>query len=171
MTALPRAEQLDLPREYGKPNRLLDWDGVVARLTAAHHYWLATVRPDGRPHAVPLDGLWLDSRWYFGGSPETVTHRNLLTNPRATLHLEDARSAVIVEGRCEVQTPSSKGARRLADASKAKYGYAPPVEAYLSGVWTLLPARVLAWTELHVDATRFLFHDPPPAADVGPWIQ
>lgn len=163
VTTAPRAEQLDIPREYGTPDRLLDWDSVDARLAAAHHYWLATVRPDGRPHAVPSDGLWLEARWYFGGSPTTVKHRNLLANPRATLHLEDARSAVIVEGRCEIRMPGPEGAQRLVEQSKAKYGYAPPVEAYLSGVWTLIPRRVMAWTELHVDATRFLFPEFPEA--------
>ena len=157
MTAAPRAEQLDIPRAYGSPNHLLAWDTVDARLAAAHHYWLATVRPDGRPHVIPSDGLWLDSRWYFGGSSTTVKHRNLLANPRAALHLDDAQSAVIVEGRCEIQTPSAEGARRLVAESQAKYGYAPPVEAYLSGVWTLLPVRAMAWTRLDLDATRFVF--------------
>jgi nitroimidazol reductase NimA-like FMN-containing flavoprotein (pyridoxamine 5'-phosphate oxidase superfamily) len=65
------------------------------------HYWLATTRPDGRPHVVPLDGLWLDDAWFFGGSAETVKSRNLKANPRAVVHLDDSERAVIVEGRCE----------------------------------------------------------------------
>lgn len=157
MAIAPRAEQLDIPREYGSPSRLLDWHVVDTRLGEARHYWLATVRRDGRPHVVPLDGLWLDARWYFGGSPSTVKHRNLLRNPRATLHLESSESAVIVEGTCEVERPSAEGAHDLVGASMAKYGYAPPVEAYLGGVWVLSPLRVLAWTDLTTDATRFLF--------------
>ena len=160
MAGVPRSEQLDLPPEYGRPTRLLDWDAVDRRLAEARHYWLATVRPDGRPHVVPLDGLWLDTRWYFGGSPRTVKHRNLLANRRVTMHLDGGASAVIVDGQCEIQKPSPDQARRLVAASKAKYGYAPPAKAYRSGVWTLLPERVLAWTELHVDATRFLFAAP-----------
>ncbi len=157
MTIAPRTEQLPIPPEYGRPSRLLDWAVVEARLHDAHHYWLATVWPDGRPHAVPFDGLWRAGRWYFGGSPMTVKHRNLLVNPHATLHLDDAVSAVIVDGRCEMEKPSAEGARGLVAASEAKYGYAPPVDAYLGGVWALRPGRVLAWTELHVDATRFVF--------------
>ena len=42
-------------------------------------------------------------------------------------------------------------------ASKAKYGYDLPVEIYLAGVWSLTPAKVMAWTDLTVDATRFVF--------------
>ncbi len=75
MTAEPRVEQLSIPPEYGSPSRLLEWDLVERRLAEARYYWLATVRPDGRPHVVPLDGLWVDARWYFGGSPTTVKHR------------------------------------------------------------------------------------------------
>ncbi len=159
MTLVPRSEQLDLPPEYRNPSRLLDWEAVNGRLAEAHVYWLATVRPDGRPHVVPLDGLWLDAHWYFGGSPKTVKHRNLLANPHVTMHLDGGASAVIVDGTCRIEKPSSENARHLVRASKSKYGYAPPVEAYLGGVWTLRPERVLAWTQLHVDATRFLFPD------------
>jgi nitroimidazol reductase NimA-like FMN-containing flavoprotein (pyridoxamine 5'-phosphate oxidase superfamily) len=157
MTREPRAEQLAIPPEYGKPSQLLAWDVVAARLQEARYYWLATVRPDGRPHVVPLDGLWVDARWYFGGSPSTVKHRNLLANPYATVHLEDGGSAVIVDGRCEIERPSQDEAESLVTASKAKYGYAPPIDAYLQGVCALSPERVLAWTELTVDATRYLF--------------
>ena len=146
-----------MPVEYGAPSRLLDWEQVVARLTEATHYWLATVRPDGRPHVVPLDGLWVDARWYFGGVATTVKHANLLANPRVAMHLEDGRSAVIVEGTCAIEVPAQEAAEGLVAASKAKYGYAPPVEAYLSGVWALSPRRVMAWTDLTVDATRFVF--------------
>ena len=153
----PRAEQLDIPPEYGAPSQLLAWETVEARLAEAAHYWLATVRPDGRPHVVPLDGLWRRERWYFGGVPTTVKHHNLLANPRAALHLEDATSSVIVEGTCAIEVPSDEGAEALSAASKAKYGYGPPASVYREGVWALTPARVLTWTDLAVDATRFVF--------------
>jgi nitroimidazol reductase NimA-like FMN-containing flavoprotein (pyridoxamine 5'-phosphate oxidase superfamily) len=154
---MPDAQPLDFPELYGKPEVLLAWEGVSARLEAAKQYWLATVRPDSRPHVVPLDGNWIDDAWYFGGSPETVKHRNLTANPRAALHLEDANSAVIVEGVAEVIVPDDAFAERLSELSKAKYGYGPPASVYRSGVWRLEPVRVLAWTQFPRDATRFTF--------------
>jgi len=157
MTDPLRAEQLDIPALYGSPSRLLVWDSVRSRLEQAHHYWLATVRTDGRPHTVPHDGLWLDDGWYFGGSPETVKHRNLLANPNVSLHLEDAAAAVIVEGVCELTRPDVPKAENLAKSSKDKYGYGPPASTYLAGVWCLRPVRVLAWTDITSDATRFVF--------------
>jgi hypothetical protein len=83
--------------------------------------------------------------------------RNLRRDGRAALHLEDGDSAVIVEGIAEWTTPSKAAARGLAAASKAKYGYSPSAASYLAGVWRLQPVKVLAWTTLYVDATRFHF--------------
>jgi hypothetical protein len=154
---VPWVEQLSIPVEYGAPSRLLRWSDVEARLEQALHYWLASVRPDSRPHVVPLDGVWLDGAWYFGGSPTTVKHRNLLANGNVAMHLEDATAATIVEGVCEVVQVDDATALRLAEQSKAKYGYGPPPDVYRNGVWRLRPARVLSWTDLTADATRFTF--------------
>jgi hypothetical protein len=153
----PITEQLKLPSSYGSPNRLLDWATVEQRLIESPRYWLATVRRDGSPHVVPVDGVWLDGGCYFGGDPATVHIRNLSRNGRAGLHLEDGESAVIVEGVAEWTTPSKSDARRLAAAGRAKYGYSQSAASYLSGVLRLEPVKVLAWTQLHIDATRFLF--------------
>jgi hypothetical protein len=154
---LPISEQLSLPSSYGTPNQLLDWTVVEQRLVDSLHYWLATVRGDGSPHVVPVDGLWFDRGCYFGGDRATVHIRNLRRDGRATLHLEDGESAVIVEGTAEWTMPSKAEARRLVAASKAKYGYSDSTASYLAGVWRLNPVKILAWTTLYVDATRFLF--------------
>jgi hypothetical protein len=106
---------------------------------------------------VPVDGMWLDGGCHFGGDPATVHIRNLRRDGRATLHLEDGESAVIVEGTAEWVTPSKALTQRLATAAKAKYGYSQSASSYLAGVWRLKPSKVLAWTTLYVDATRFIF--------------
>jgi Pyridoxamine 5'-phosphate oxidase len=153
----PASEQMPLPSTYGSPNKLLDWASVEQRLIDSPHYWLATVCRDGRPHVVPVDGMWLDGGCYFGGDAATVHIRNLRRDGRATLHLEDGESAVIVEGTAKWVTPSETVARRLAAAAESKYGYPQSAAEYLTGVWRLQPAKVLAWTLLYVDATRFRF--------------
>jgi hypothetical protein len=151
------AELLDLPKEYGTPKVTLEWVVVRGRLESSERYWLATTRPDGRPHVIPIDGIWLDDRWYFGGAPQTVSMRNLEANLEIVMHLEDPMQAVIVEGAAEWVTPSPEDATRLAEASKEKYGYAPSPEDYAKGVWALRPRRALAWTEFPKDCTRFQF--------------
>ena len=45
-----------MPEGYGVPEGpegLLGWEEVDARLAEARVYWMATTRPDGRPHVVP----------------------------------------------------------------------------------------------------------------------
>ena len=56
----PKIEQLPLPEVYGKPSKLLRWEDVRRDLEEAPVYWVASTRPDGRPHVVPRDGLWLE---------------------------------------------------------------------------------------------------------------
>jgi Pyridoxamine 5'-phosphate oxidase len=153
----PSVFSIRLPEEYGTGSAKLSWPEVRTRLERATHYWLATTRPDSRPHVVPLDGLWVDDIWYFGGSPETIYQRNLRANPEVVVHLPDAMAAVIVEGRAAWRKPGLADAKRLAANSKAKYGYAPPATTYAAGTWAVAPRRVLAWTSIADDPTRFEF--------------
>jgi hypothetical protein len=159
----PVAEQMELPSEYGTPRMLLAWTDVRARLEEATNYWLATPRPGGRPHVVPLDGLWLEDAWYFGGSPETVHMRNASRAPSAVMHAGEPLSPIIVEGTIDEVTPSPEDAQRLADAQNTKYagyGMNATADTYLQGgVFALRADRVLAWTDLAQNATRFLFGD------------
>jgi hypothetical protein len=153
----PIAERLDLPDGYGTANSTMAWEAVRERLEQAPRYWLVTTRPDGRAHVVPVDGLWLDDAWYYGGSPAASHHRNLERDPRAVVHLEDTEAAVVLEGSMRRETPPPELARRLAAASRAKYGYTPGPEAYRAGVWALHPDRARAWSAFPSDATRFRF--------------
>jgi hypothetical protein len=154
----PIAERLALPDGYGKVKTTMAWEAVRERLEQAPRYWLVTTRPDGRAHVVPVDGLWLDDAWYYGGSPETFHQRNLERDPQVVVHLEDTMAAVVMEGSMRRETPPPELARRLTAASKAKYGYAlGPDEAYRAGIWTLHPERARAWSAFPADATRFRF--------------
>ena len=130
---------------------------VEQKLSESKTYWLATTRPDGRPHSVPVDGVWLDGALYFGGDPATVHIRNLRSDPRAVVHTESGESPVIAEGTAEWYQSSPHEVGRLTEAAQAKYGYPVSPESYSSGTWRRSPERVLAWNVLYEDATRFTF--------------
>jgi hypothetical protein len=153
----PTAEPIRLPEGYGRTTTTLAWAAVRERLEQTPRYWLVTLRADGRPHAVPVDGLWLDDAWWYGGSPETLHQRNLRRDPRVVVHLEDTMAAVVLEGSMRLETPSPELADRMVAASRAKYGYAPPPGAYTAGAWALRPERARAWSAFPTDATRFRF--------------
>jgi nitroimidazol reductase NimA-like FMN-containing flavoprotein (pyridoxamine 5'-phosphate oxidase superfamily) len=147
--------------DYGIPKDkkgMLPWAHVSERMSQAMHYWVCTVDSEGRPHATPVDGVWLDDKLYFGGSTKTRRHRNLLANPAVCIHLESGMDVVILQGEArEFRAPTHAFAVQLAEASKQKYGYAPPPEMYetAEGVFAFWPLKVLAWTQFPKDATRW----------------
>jgi hypothetical protein len=153
----PTAEPMDLPDGYGTATTTMGWAAVRQRLEQAPRYWLVTARRDGRAHVVPVDGLWLDDAWWYGGSPATLHQRNLERDQRVVVHLEDAMAAVILEGSMRREVPPPELADRLVAASTAKYGYGPPPGAYAAGVWVLRPERARAWSAFPTDVTRFRF--------------
>ena len=48
-------------------------------------YWLATMRDDGRPHVMPIIGMWMDGALYFVSGERTRKARNLAREPRCTV--------------------------------------------------------------------------------------
>ena len=145
---------------YGIPKDqkgLLPWSHVTERMAKATHYWISTISPDGRPHATPVDGLWLEDRLYFGGSPQTRRNRNLAANPAVCVHLESGTDVVILHGDAhELRAPDRALATRLIEASAKKYGYAPKPEDFAAGgTYVFRPRVVFAWSQFPKDATRW----------------
>ena len=149
---------------YGIPENdkgLLPWSHVSERMAEAQNYWIATVSPDGHPHATPVWGLWVEDRLYFGGSPQTRRSRNLAANSAVCVHLESGSDVVILHGDAEeLRAPSQELRLRLIEASAKKYGYKPKPEDYdASGTFVFRPRMVMAWKEFPKDATRWYFPD------------
>src|ERR1041385_3358144 len=98
----PVASRPDMP-EYGLADAdygggLLAWSWAFERLTKTQNYFLCTVRSDGRPHVMPIWGVWLDGGFYFSTGRNSVKARNLANNPKCVLCPGDAHEAIIVEG-------------------------------------------------------------------------
>jgi len=158
----------EIPDGYGLPTTdegLLDWAVVAAELETASQYWMATTRPDGRPHVVPRWGVWLNNSLWYDGAPTTTHATNLRTNGHCVLHLEDGWRAVIVEG---VSGPSESPGLDLGDqiatAISAKYadkGYSPTADSWegedAGGLCRFLPSKAMAWFDFPTDMTRFRF--------------
>ncbi|MSQ13998.1 MAG: pyridoxamine 5'-phosphate oxidase [Dehalococcoidia bacterium] len=137
---------------------MLAWSAVRDRLTNARNYWGATTRPDGRPHVMPVWGLWLDETFCFSTDVQSRKGRNLAAHANAVAHLESGDDVVIVEGSVEVVTgPAALG--RFADAYDAKYHFRPDVSSPAARVYRLRPAVAFAWGEKDFtkSATRWSF--------------
>ncbi|PYC80224.1 hypothetical protein C7C46_13115 [Streptomyces tateyamensis] len=71
---------------------------IRAALAEAADYWVCTVRADGRPHTVPVWGVWWRDSLVFSTVGGSVKARNLRGNARASVHLSSAQEVVILDG-------------------------------------------------------------------------
>ena len=104
------------------------WDAIEQQLSDAQLYWIITVRTDGRPHAVPLVGVWRDSAFHFCTGSEEQKQPNLDANQQVAVttgdtgtHGWDTGRDVVVEGTADRVT-DPETLQVLADAWYAKYG-------------------------------------------------
>src|SRR2546428_5095691 len=82
---------------------------------AAHKtYWLATIRPDERPHVAGVGALWVDGRFYFTSGPGTRKSRNLAENPNCVISVALSGLDLVVEGSAHLVTDEPPR-RRLAE--------------------------------------------------------
>src|SRR5215510_4029994 len=137
------------PAAYGAPGgaeSLLPWSHVEERMRRASNYWIVTIGPSARPHARPVDGVWVDGALCFGGSPETRWVRNLIANPAISVNLSSEAEAIILEGTAEIVTdPAHPLAAPSMAASRQKYPQYYSAESAFRPFWALRPARAFAW--------------------------
>ena len=155
-----------IPASYGIPldgsgAEKLPWSWAVERLSAAHNYWICTTRPDGRPHAVPVWGVWLDDAVWFSTARNTRKARNLERDPSVVIHLESGDETVILEGEID-EVEAQDELERFADIYEAKYDVRPSVDADRGPIFRLRPETAYTWEERDYPgtATRWLFGQP-----------
>jgi hypothetical protein len=141
--------------EYGVPKTIkgtLPWSHAVERLEKAHNYWIGTAQ-DGKPHSMPVWGIWLDDTLYFGGGPQTRWSRNLAENPRVAVHLDSGDDVVILEGVVgRIEDPADPRLTRIDDAYEVKYKLRHGIP-----LWVLRPQVVFAWSKFPDNMTRWKF--------------
>ncbi len=151
----PEASRPHVPG-YGIPTTakgMLPWSHADERLARSLHYWVATTSADGRPHSVPVWGVWVEGAVCFGGGPDTRWSRNLKANPKVAVHLEQGDDVVILEGDVDrVEASGDPLVVRVQEAYEAKYKmpHPPPF-------WVLRPRVAFVWHKDLRSATRFRF--------------
>ncbi len=159
----PAADLPSLPAAFGlKPRaNYLPWSHAVERLEKALNYWIVSVSPDGRPHAMPVVGFFLEGAIYWRTGRETFKWRNLERNPNIVIHLESGADAVIVEGEAEDIAPTidAELLAKLKAASQEKYGAWLPLDRQKHALVRVRPRKVLAWSgqNMQETATRWRF--------------
>jgi nitroimidazol reductase NimA-like FMN-containing flavoprotein (pyridoxamine 5'-phosphate oxidase superfamily) len=133
-----------LPADQG--SGLIPWPEIERRLTLSHDYWVATVRPDGRPHVMPVWGVWLDGRLWFSSGLRSRKARNLAAEPRCTMTTDQAQDPVVLDGLAE-QVVDADGIAAFLAAMNGKYDAgmtADFLDPAVNGTFAVRPQRVIA---------------------------
>ena len=87
--------------------------------------FLATTRPDGRPHVAAVGAIWDDGKLYFTSGAGTRKSRNLAQNANCVISMSLTGIDLVVEGIAERVT-DDRTLQRLAKRY-ADQGWAPAV--------------------------------------------
>lgn len=131
-----------LPADEG--SGLLDWEETAARFATAKNYWISTASAYGRPHAMPVWGVWLGDRFAFSTGPDSRKARNLRDNPQIAIHLEDGNAVIVVEGGASEMRQRAELLAFL-DAYNPKYHWNFTVDQVVRGTFDVRPEQAFGW--------------------------
>lgn len=143
----------------------LPWSWAAERLAKNRNFWLVTVSGDGRPHALPVWGVWdpEELRFAFSCSPTARKATNLAANPRCVVMTEDTVECLSIEGKAAPVT-EERGGEWIARYLRKYAPVAPELSADFIRANLLLefvPDRAFAIIEREAEfatrATRWVF--------------
>jgi hypothetical protein len=78
----------------------LPWEWAAERLIPNRNYWLVTVSAQGKPHALPVWGVWDDDdlRFMFSCAPTARKAKNVAANPRVVVGSDSTVECISIEG-------------------------------------------------------------------------
>jgi pyridoxamine 5'-phosphate oxidase-like protein len=100
---------------------LKSWAWALERLEKSHNYWIATSRPNGRPHLMLVWGIWWQDAFWFSTGPRTRKAKNMAAHAQVVIGTEAADEAVILEG-APKEIKDRAVWKQLAELYDAKYG-------------------------------------------------
>jgi len=113
-----------------------------ARLHREHIIWLATVRPERRPHLVPIWHVWHQDKLYISTGEHSVKMRNIRHQPQVMLALPSAMDVVLVQG---VARPAPALADELAPAFLRKFDWDFRNDSEYGALVEIVPRKILTW--------------------------
>jgi hypothetical protein len=103
----------NVPLEWSRVIEALDATRDLDQADAAGRYWIATTRPDGRPHLMAVGIVWADDHFYLVAGPKTQKARNLARDPRCSIGVAAPGIDVVAEGEARIVRDESE-LRRIA---------------------------------------------------------
>jgi PPOX class probable F420-dependent enzyme len=109
------------------------------RLRTEQNLWLATVRPNGSPHLVPIWFVWVAGKIYLCTGADSVKVRNLMQNPQVSIALEDGSQPIVLEGRAR---PIGAAPQPVIEAFRKKYDWNILTDSEYNQVVEIEPTRM-----------------------------
>ena len=130
---------------------------ALAKLAGDQIAWLGSIRPDGRPHNVPVWFLWHEDQAIVFSETKTQKIRNLRHDSHVVLTLEsggDGSDVVILDGTATISDDdTTRWLARIGDAYGTKYagGLAglgmdlASMASKFDHVIVITPSKLTAW--------------------------
>jgi F420H(2)-dependent biliverdin reductase len=114
---------------------------VERRLQTEQNLWLATVRPAGAPHLVPIWFAWVAGKIYLCTGANSVKVRNVRQNPYVSIALEDGTKPIVIEGSAQ---PIGAVPQAVVEAFKKKYDWDITSDETYTQVIEIAPIKIRA---------------------------
>ena len=88
---------------------------------------VATVKPSGSPHVVPVLALYCDGKVYFSADRGSVKVKNILKNNNVAAITAGGYKAVVIEGEARILS-EEEVPNRIADLFREKHPWRPRFE-------------------------------------------
>lgn len=74
------------------------WSEAERKIAGGGWFWLATVRPNGAPHVMPVFAAWANTSFFIASKDRARKSRNLEAEPRCVITTDTGDLHIIVEG-------------------------------------------------------------------------
>ena len=146
---------------------LLPWRWAKERLEKGGTYFIATADPTGKPHVMPVWGVWFNDAFFFSTGNHSRKARNLAANSRCSLATEidfakrpkkgHIKDTVILEGVAEV-IADPRTRKKFSVLYQDKYAW--DMEGFDEPIYRVRPNVVFGLTsEFNQTATRWRFNE------------
>ena len=154
------------------PDGLLDWSWAEQRLLAERNFWFVTANAEGRPHSMPVWGVWMPEQERFGMCCDIGARkaRNIKANDQVVVTTTNSVECISIEGRAvvvtsdEAETLAEQWAKKYCDTDMPEAGFSKEVvmEAVHAGAaFEVIPERAFGMIETPEEfskrATRWLW--------------
>jgi nitroimidazol reductase NimA-like FMN-containing flavoprotein (pyridoxamine 5'-phosphate oxidase superfamily) len=145
---------------------LLSWNWAKERLENGRTYFIATVDSAGKPHMMPIWGVWFNDAFFFSTGSTSRKARNLSGNARCSIATEidfarrpknknDIKDSVVFEGLAEI-VDDSRIRTKFARIYQEKYAW--DMEGFEEPIYRVRPSVAFGLTsEFTETATRWTF--------------